>query len=184
MRSLILLVLFSLASAAVQGAVGSALEKARPDVQEGLLLAWPEDEGWHVVRQQDNEKIRRVELLPRGQTSADWTQFGTMTWFKNLRGTDVRSVPQSYLKLYSSRCPQVRSTTHLVEPDATYPRIIFSMECPGFTKDGSAESGMWLAVQGRNGLYVAHRVTKEPVLSDELRTRWLEWLKSGRVIEK
>jgi len=151
---------------------------------EGLVLNWPEQEGWKVANRQENKNIQMLELVREGETLENWTQIGTMIWNK---GAVLPHIDKAYA-LYSSKlragCPGAQINTVLLEADIPFPRVIFTLDCPKTPKDGHPESAVWLIVQGKQSLYVAHRAARTERLSENLQKKWASWLKSAKVMER
>jgi hypothetical protein len=171
-----------IASFSAWGAVSEPT--ANTGESEGLLLNWPDEEGWAPADRQENQSIAMVELVRKPETLDRWTQIGTMIWYKGMRSPDMRANYAKYVEIFKRGCPDVRTAVHVVEQDAEFPRLIFSQECPRTPKDGHPEAALWLIVQGKQSLYAAHRALKAETLPEELRNQWVEWLKTARVVRR
>jgi hypothetical protein len=125
-----------------------------------------------------------VELLRKGESLDSWTQIGTMMSRKGVRLPDIRTAYERYAATFKKSCPDVRLAIHLIEQDIEFPRVVFSQECSKTPKDGHPEAAVWLLVQGRDSLYTVHRALRAETLPDELRAKWIEWLKTARVVQR
>lgn len=151
---------------------------------EGVLVNWPDEEGWTIADRQENQKLLMIELLRKGESLDNWTQIGTMISGKGVRLADIRMAYERYAATFKKTCPDVRLAIHVIEPTIEFPRVIFSQECSKTPKDGHPEAAVWLVVQGRQSLYTVHRALRAEALSDELRAKWVEWLKTARVVQR
>lgn len=150
---------------------------------EMFLMSWPDEEGWTVANDQDNAKMHLVEVVRKGETLENWSQLGTMMAFKNTHVPDISVVSKGLKDSHKSHCSDVHLIVHTVEQDREYPRSIFSLECSK-ESDGTAESGVWMATQGKSSLYLIFRSIKAGSVPEKLRTEWIEWLKTGKVVIK
>ncbi|HEY6095726.1 MAG TPA: hypothetical protein VIU93_12315 [Gallionellaceae bacterium] len=164
-------------------AVVSTATAASPE-SEGLLLDWPDAEGWKVAANQENQTTQMIELIRQGETLDNWTQIGSMIWYKGIRVTDIHSIYEKLSDTFKKTCPDVKLEIQFSEATAEYPRIIFLQECLKTPKDGHPEAALFLAIQGKQSLYVAHRAAKLAHLPDNLRKKWVKWLKTGKVVLK
>ena len=155
-----------------------------PSAFEGFLLSWPDEEGWKAANKQENDKTFFIEVLRRGETFENWTQLGTMASYKRARVQDISTVPEIYHDLFKKRCPDVRLTVHTVEANREHPRVLFSLDCPKFTDGSKSESSVWIVTQGKQAVYVTHRSIREASVPEDLRSKWIEWLKTGEVVTK
>ena len=151
---------------------------------EGLVLNWPDEEGWKVANRQENKQVQMVEIVRGGETLENWTQLGTMIWNKGVVLPSIDKAYSVYADKLKASCPDARFNTALVENDVPFPRMIFSVECPKTPKDGHPESTVWLIVQGKQSLYVVHRATKSAALPENLRKEWVSWLKTAKVVQQ
>jgi len=58
---------------------------------ESLMLDWPDSEGWKVGDDQENEKIRVIDLVRGKETVKKWTELGNMTSMKGIKNIPVDS---------------------------------------------------------------------------------------------
>ncbi|WP_162932516.1 hypothetical protein [Solimonas sp. K1W22B-7] len=153
---------------------------ARP--VEGMLLDWPDEEGWKAANKQENSRVQMIEIVRGEETVDNWTELGTMI---SNKGTVLPSIAMGY-ETYKTQlektCPGAVFEIRDVEADAEYPRMIFTFSCERTPKDGHAESAVWLLMQGKQSLYVAQRAIRSARIPEDLCLRWIEWLKTARVV--
>ena len=65
---------------------------------------------------------------------------------------------------------------------AEFPWIIFTIECPNFKDDKNPESQLWYIIQGKTSLYTNFRAIKKASIPTELKEKWIEFFKSGKMI--
>jgi tetratricopeptide (TPR) repeat protein len=151
---------------------------------ESLFLEWPENEKWKIESNQENSKMKLVELLHNGETFKNWTEIGTMITYKGIIGEDVELRAKSLYEQTKENCPAAKFTIIEMDKKIEFPWIIFSIECPVSGKTKTPESQLWYFVQGNSSLYAIDRAIKEKSLPADLKLKWTEFFKTGKIVKK
>ncbi len=150
--------------------------------KESLKLDWPADEKWKIANDQENAQQHMTEWLRGNETLENWTELGSMTAIKAVAGVRVDKAMNMMFDQAKLNAPE--SKLGFIEKDekAEYPWIIFTIESPRFKNDNNPESQMWYIVQGKQALYTNFRAVKKATLPADLKTKWLNFFKTGKIL--
>lgn len=153
-------------------------------VGESLMLDWPENENWKIGSSQENSQTAVLELIHSNETLDNWTEFGYMSSIKGATNVPMDKAMNLMYEQAKQNAPKAKLT--FIEKDETteYPWIIFTIEAPNFKNDKRPESQLWYIVQGKTSLYTNFRAVKEATISDELKTKWTKFFKTGKIVNK
>jgi hypothetical protein len=150
--------------------------------KESFSLDWPDSENWKVGSSQENEQMVIVELVRGKETVEKWTELGTMTSYKGVKGKNVENMRDQFYSLNLKSCKEAKLTTLNKDLDSKYPSVIFSIECPAYNDGTGPESQVWLVVQGHDGLYTNQRALKVSKIPENIRSKFVNFFKTGKVI--
>lgn len=80
--------------------------------------------------------------------------------------------------------PKAKLTFIEKDESVEYPWILFTIEAPGFKNDRKPESQLYYIVQGKNSLYTNFRAVKQETIPTELKTKWIAFFKTAKVVNK
>src|SRR5262245_55978116 len=92
-----------------------------PQAKESFSLDWPDSENWKVGSSQENEKMVMVELVRGKETVEKWTELGTMTSYKGVKGKNVEDMRDQFYSLTKKSCEEAKLTTLTKDLDSKYP---------------------------------------------------------------
>ena len=149
--------------------------------KESLKLDWPPSENWKIANDQENDQQHLVELIHSNETLEKWTEIGNMLALKNVT-VPIDKAMTLMSDQIKEKAPEAKLT--LIEKDdkAAHPWIIFMVESPRFKNDNNPESQMWYIVQGKQALYTNFRAIKKATIPAELKTKWIQFFKSGKIV--
>jgi tetratricopeptide (TPR) repeat protein len=151
---------------------------------ESLMLDWPDAENWKVGSQQENDKMTLVELIHANETLENWTEIGTMTSIKGAKNVGLDKAMNLMYDQSKINSPKAKLTFIEKDENAEFPWIIFTIECPNFKNDKTPESQLWYIVQGETALYTNFRAVKKAEISPDLKTRWIAFFKTAKVVNQ
>ena len=79
--------------------------------KESFSLDWPDSENWKVGSSQENEQMVIVELVRGRETVEKWTELGTMTSYKGVKGKNVENMRDQFYSLTKRSCMEAKLTT-------------------------------------------------------------------------
>ena len=153
-------------------------------VVESFMLDWPLKENWKVGDNQENSKQHIVDFIHSNETFDNWTELGNMTSIKGIKGVPITTAMNLMSDQSKLNSPKAKLTFIEKDEDAEYPWIIFTIESPNFKNDKNSESQLWYIVQGKQALYTNFRAIKQAAIPAELKVRWIEFFKTGKVVNK
>jgi tetratricopeptide (TPR) repeat protein len=153
-------------------------------VGESLMLHWPEEENWKIGGEQNDEQLHVLYLIHTNETLEKWTEFGNMTSAKGVTGAHVDTVMYLMFEQSKQQSPNAKLTFIEKDENAEHPWIIFTIENPSFNNDKTPESQLWYIVQGKEALYTNFRAIKQAVIPEELKIKWINFFKTGKVVKK
>ncbi len=153
-------------------------------VGESFSLHWPESENWKIGSNQENDKMTMIEFIHSDETFENWTEIGTCTAYKN--ATNIPCDKAMNMIFEQSKINSTKAKLTFIEKDenAEYPWIIFTIESPSFKNDKTPESQLWYIVQGKQALYSNFRAVKQATISTELKEKWIQFFKTGKIVTK
>jgi len=151
---------------------------------ESLSLKWPEDEEWKIQTPQENDKLKFTELLRNGENFENWTEIGNMLVYKGLTGKDVEFRAKMLYEQTKQKCPKAKFSIVEMDKKIEYPWIIFSIECPVSGQIKTPESQLWYIVQGNASMYLVDRAIKKESLPHDLKQKWTNFFKTGKIVAK
>jgi hypothetical protein len=151
---------------------------------ESLMLDWPDSEGWKVGDDQENAETRVVDLVRGKETVEKWTELGNMTSIKGVKNIPVDKAMNLMFEQAKQQSPKAKLTFIEKDEQAENPWIIFTIESPGFKNDKTPESQLWYIVQGKQALYTNFRAVKQASIPDALKTNWIAFFKTGKLVYK
>jgi tetratricopeptide (TPR) repeat protein len=150
--------------------------------KESFSLKWPDNEKWKIETPQENDKMKFTELLRNGETFDNWTEIGSMSVYKGVTGEDVEFRAKSIYEQTKQMCPAAKFAIVEMDKKIEYPWIIFSIECPASGQTKTPESQLWYIVQGNLSMYVNDRAVKEKSLPTDLKLKWTDFFKTGKIL--
>jgi len=153
-------------------------------IGESLMLDWPESENWKIGSSQENSQTAVLELIHSNETLENWTEFGYMSSIKGARNISMDKVMNMMFEQSKKNAPKAKLTFIEKDDTAEYPWIIFTIESPNFKNDKRPETQLWYIVQGKTSLYTNFRAVKESTISEELKTKWINFFKTGKIVNK
>jgi tetratricopeptide (TPR) repeat protein len=151
---------------------------------ESLLLDWPERENWKLGNSQENEQMAMLELIHANETLENWTEMGTMMSIKGVKNLPMEKAMNLMYDQAKQNSPKAKLTFIEKDETAEYPWIIFTIESPNFKNDKRPESQLWYVVQGKTSLYTNFRAVKKASIPTDLKDKWIEFFKTGKVVSK
>lgn len=153
-------------------------------VAESFILDWPLKENWKVGDNQENSKQHIVDFIHSNETIDKWTELGNMTSIKGIKGVPVSTAMNLMIDQAKLNSPKAKLTFIEKNEQAEYPWIIFTIESPNFKNDKNPESQLWYIVQGKQALYTNFRAVKQATIPADLKASWIEFFKTGIVVNK
>lgn len=156
--------------------------KAARVPQEVLQIDWPAEYNWKVGTDQDNGKMRLVEVVPGSETVENWSIIGSLLAIKGMTNMPMQTVLQGALE-QQQKSDSIAHLTVLERNDtAASPWILFKVESAtqrGAT--GKTESDMFFVVQGKTALFNAIVGVHEATLTDDFVSKWKNVFHSSRL---
>ena len=151
---------------------------------EMMMLDWPDSENWKLANSQETDQMMMVELLRNNETFENWTEIGTMQSIKGATNIPMEKAMKLMVDQAKETCPDAE--INFIEKDETteYPWILFEINCISYSDTKEPESQLYYIVQGKSSLYVNFRAIKEPMIDDATKTKWIEFFKSGKVLNQ
>ena len=151
---------------------------------ESLMLDWPENENWKIGHSQETKQMAIIELIHTNETIEKWTEIGTMMSIKGATNVAMDKAMNLMFEQTKQNSPKAKLTFIEKDESVEYPWIIFMIECPNFKNDKTPESQLWYVVQGKTALYTNFRGVKQAKISEEQKTKWIQFFKTGKVVNK
>lgn len=169
---------------ALLGTVCFAQDIFPEDTPKGELLRldWPDEEGWKLGQCQENEKMLMCELLRDDETFENWTELGTMTVHKSVRGRDVEEMMALFFAVTKKSCAKAKLTVLEKRTEVPNPWVIFSIECKKYEDGTGPESQVWHVIQGRDSLYSNQRALKVARIPEQKKKELVEFFKTTRLV--
>ena len=154
------------------------------DVIESFMLDWPLKENWKVGDNQENSKQHIADFIHSNETIDKWTELGNMTSIKGIRDVPVTTAMNLMIDQAKLNSPKAKLTFIEKDEQAEYPWIIFTIESPNFKNDKNPESQLWYIVQGKQALYTNFRAIKQATIPAAFKASWIEFFKTGKIVNK
>lgn len=151
---------------------------------ESLMLDWPDSENWKMGSSQENDQMVMIELIHSNETLDNWTEIGTMMSIKGAKNIPMDKAMNLMYEQSKQNAPNAKLT--FIEKDETveYPWIIFTIEAPYFKNDKNPESQLWFIIQGKTSLYTNFRAIKKESIPYDLKEKWIQFFKTGKIVYK
>ena len=146
------------------------------------MLHYPEEENWKLETNFENDQLTMMELVRNNETLENWTEIATTKAFKGAINTDLEETMNFTFKQLNELCPKAELTFIEKDLDTKFPWIIFTIECPKYKDDKTAESQLWYMIQGKTSLYSSFRAIRSAGIPEATRQKWIEFFKSGKII--
>lgn len=150
--------------------------------KESLVLDWPKNEHWIMGDDQENSRQHIIDLIHEGETVDKWTELANMTTVKGIRGIPIDTAMIIMFSSAKVTAPDAKLTFIKRGEMQECGWIIFSIESPHFDQDTTAESQLWLVVQGKQALYTNFVAVKAPALTEEFKTKWSTFFQKARLV--
>jgi tetratricopeptide (TPR) repeat protein len=151
---------------------------------ESLMLIWPEEENWKIGSEQANASQQVLDLIHSDETIENWTELGNMTSIIGVKNIPMEEAMKLMFDQTKENAPKAKLTFIEKDENTKHPWIIFTIESPSFKNDKNPESQLWYIVQGEQSLYTNFRAIKKAEISTELKEKWTEFFKTGKIINK
>jgi hypothetical protein len=150
-----------------------------PLQNENLLMTRPD--GYKTDFYEKTADMLINEMVPVNQSVSNWTEMVRVQIFYALKAT-----PEQFkIKMDQARtrlCPGSSSQSLAEARENGYPTLVWYENCSLNTATGKPEFTWFKGIQGNDSFYLIQVATKiEP--SDEVSTRWLDYLKRVRVCD-
>ena len=123
-----------------------------------------------------------IELIHADETLEKWTEFGSMMSIKGAKNIPMDKAMNMMYEQSLINAPKATLTFIEKDESVEYPWIIFTIESPRFNNDKTPESQLWYIVQGKTALYTNFRAVKQATIPSELKVKWVEFFKTGKVV--
>ena len=166
-------VLLSLVTAGAGLAQTPSAPQTQPAAkQEVLKIDWPAEYNWKVGSDQDDGKMRMVEVVPGNETVDNWSIIGSLLVIKGAVGVPMDAVLDG-ARAQIMKLDSVAKLTVLERTDTgAHPSILYKIESPTLHDGGKPESQVFYFVQGSTSLFNAIVGVKEASLSDDFVNKW------------
>lgn len=143
--------------------------------KEKFTINWPEDEGWHIVDQQDDVRgmLTSIRYLKGKEFIGNSSEMVATDICR-----DSLYVPLSKAEAFYPPLKYVPATKRtIIERDdkAHYPWFILKVE-------HASESQIWYVIQGKNELFCNVWLTQQKEITPESQEKWVKVFKSSTII--
>jgi hypothetical protein len=146
---------------------------------ENLLISRPD--GYKTDFYEKTQDMITSEMVPVNETTDKWTEIVRVQIFHALKATPA----QFKIEMDKARarvCSERSSRSLIEERENGYATIVWYDRCSFNTAAGSPEFTWFKGIQGNDSFYLIQVSLKvEP--SEELSTRWMDYLKKVRVCD-
>jgi hypothetical protein len=139
------------ARVAILAAIIVGASAAGPLEDVNVLLKIPN--GYKVGFEDTSDMGSILELVPEGETIAQWSEMLTVQILRNKKGLTLSEYREGIEKLWALICPGSSSETVEQGFEKLHPTLIWSQACPFNRKTGKPEM-TWFKVLIRNGNFV------------------------------
>jgi hypothetical protein len=146
---------------------------------ENLLMTIPD--GYKTDFQEKTSDMLISEMVPVDQSVSNWTEMVRVQIFYALKATPG----QFKIKMDQARarlCPESSSQSLAEESENGYPTIVWYENCSLNTATNQPEFTWFKGIQGNDSFYLV-QVSFKIQPSEELSTRWMDYLKRLRVCD-
>ncbi|RDC63921.1 tetratricopeptide repeat protein [Adhaeribacter pallidiroseus] len=151
---------------------------------ESLVLNWPEKENWKIGNSQENEEMAVIELIHTNEKLDNWTEFGYMSSIKGVTNVPMDKAMNLMFQQTKQNSSKAKLTFIEKNEAVKNPWILFMIEAPNFKNDKKPESQLWYVVQGETSLYTNFRAVKQSSIPDDLKEKWINFFKEGKLVYK
>ncbi len=142
-----------------------------------LKSRWPEPKEWKVIRRNEDEQMKRVELIPKKEEFPEWEHFGSITALKGVQGIPMDTARYFLTRQAKGKCGNVRAHTIEKRDRASPPYIFFSLHCSTHINTQEPETQLWYVEQGERHLYAYFVAIRKKRMSPEVQEKWMAFLK-------
>ena len=149
---------------------------------ESLSIYFPEEENWKIASNQESEQMTLIEMLRDGETFENWTELVNMQAIKGVVGIPMDKAMNMMFEQTKQGCQKAKLTFIEKDEKAEHPWIIFTIECPSYESDNTAESQLWYVIQGETSLYTNFMAIKKKSIPKKTKEKWTTLFKTGKII--
>ena len=142
-----------------------------------LEARWPDPKGWKVIRRNETERQKRIELVPKGEGAKDWKHLGNLTALKFVQGIPMDTARYLLTKQTDGRCKDVQSRTLEKRDQGQESYIFFVLNCKSHINTQQPETQLWYVEQGQRHLYAYFVAVRKKRMSREEREKWMEFFR-------
>ncbi|RZJ28286.1 MAG: hypothetical protein EOO48_10150 [Flavobacterium sp.] len=151
-------------------------------VGEDIKIDWPK--GWKIDADQENEKMRMIETLPKKDDINNWTILGTEITVKGIPNAGPEIIMNMTFKETAAKAPKAVLTEIARDDKAIYPWIIYKIESPEYPGSVGTESQLYYAVQGKQNAYSVFVALKEKELPKDFVEKWTAIFKAAQIVAR
>ncbi|PWB20572.1 hypothetical protein [Flavobacterium sp. HTF] len=143
---------------------------------ELLTINWPEQEGWHIVDQQDDATgtMTTIILLKGKETIPDHTEMVTIYSYHGSLPLPLETEIETFYQNLKKYAPTAQKTIIEKDRNAVYTWMICKIEAP-------QESMIHYAVQGKTESYRCYWSVKEKKITPESQQKWIALFRSSKI---
>jgi hypothetical protein len=146
---------------------------------ENLLVTRPD--GYKTDFYEKTSDMITSEMVPVDQSISSWTEMVRVQIFHSLKATPGQFKIQMD-EARSRLCPGSSSQSLTEAKENGYPTLVWYENCPLNTATGIPEFTWFKGIQGNDSFYLV-QVSLKVRPSDEVSTRWMDYLKRVRVCD-
>lgn len=136
--------------------------------------------GYKIVHESSGSAGTIIELIPEGESLAQWTEMLTVQVLRNERGWTLSGFQVAMRELWADMCPCGSTTIIERGRERLQPVLIWSHACPLNKGTGKAEN-TWFKASIRGGYVVTVQKAFRFSPSEEAVAFWVSFLKEVRV---
>ncbi|RYF09945.1 MAG: hypothetical protein EOO42_23280 [Flavobacteriales bacterium] len=152
--------------------------------KEVIKYDLPSDTKWKVGNDQENDKMRLVEIIPDGETFDNWTIIIGTTTLK----TVPKQTMDTIIDLMKQQADQYDNAPQLtvLEKDTTSTNswALFTLEMGKPKSEKQIESQVYLVVQSEKALYITNVSLKQKTLPADFVGKWSKVLKGHKIVQE
>lgn len=134
----------------------------RAQENENLLAAVPK--GYKVSNERKSGAMTMREMVPSGETSANWTEMVSVTIFPGMGDVSPTQYRSRMQLLWEQYCPGSDYAKIKEGIEHGYATLTWHSKCPRASQTGKPELSWTKVIQGRDNLYAVQRAYRfEPL---------------------
>lgn len=145
-----------------------------------LESRWPDLNGWSIGNRKEDRDMKKIELLPEGESREDWKKLASVMALKNVRGIPMDTARFFLAKQAQGKCDGLRTKTLEKVENEEERYIFFTLHCTEHINTEEAETQFWYVEQGEQHLYAYFVATKELRMSSEQKEKWMRFFKARK----